>query len=70
MNARSELNQLINELHNVNEELAEAALPLQWLDELSRQHRDKIREQIHAGVRRWGRISERINDVLREDATS
>jgi len=69
MNPRSELLKLIDELHEANQELSQAALPLNALDELNLEQRQQMRERIQAGLERWGSISERIHECLKhEDA--
>jgi hypothetical protein len=60
------LTALIDELHQANVELKQAARPLQRLADLKADERERIAERLRAGLRRWEDLSERISSILRE----
>ena len=65
MNSHSaQVGELIDELHEVNEQLAEAARPLQWLSDLDFDRRREIAAKMRAGLARWESVNQRIYGVL------
>jgi hypothetical protein len=64
MSSRSiQIAQLIDELHQVNEELAGAARPLQRLCNIDLQERQRVADRIRAGLKRWEAVNQRIHDA-------
>lgn len=62
----SQLTELIRELHQANQELAEAAVPLKQHIDLDLAQRQNIGDELRAGLSRWERVTQRINDLLQE----
>ena len=60
----AQLQELIDELHQVNEELADAARPLHRLPYLNKDQRQLVRAQLNAGHTRWEDITGRIGRAL------
>ena len=60
----TDLQRLHTELHAVNEELVQAARPLERLDELNDQQRHELADQIRARLARWESVTQRIAQVL------
>jgi hypothetical protein len=61
-----QLTQLIDELHQVNEALIEAARPLNRLSELSSHERQHTADELRAGLKRWENVTQRIDEVLHD----
>jgi hypothetical protein len=59
-----QLQRLQAELHEVNQELAHAARPLHWLDELNEQQRQELADKIRAGLARWESVTQQISQVF------
>ena len=67
MKSRSaQLAELIDELHEVNQRLVEAARPLQRLPELDLDDRQFLGDQIRAGLARWESVRQRIAEVFED----
>ena len=64
MDGRAQLDELIYELHEVNQELATADLPLQRLEELDLDERKKLADQIRAGLKRWESVRQKIAETV------
>jgi len=65
MTARSsQLCELLDELHAVNQTLAEAARPLQWLSDMDLEKRKQLADHIRASLVRWENVTERISSAL------
>ena len=62
----AQLAELIEELHEVNQLLVEAARPLQRLPELDLNDRQFLGDQIRAGLARWESVRQRIAQVLED----
>ena len=60
----AQLGELIAELHELNEELAEAARPLDRLPDLNDEQRDGVAARIRSGLARWESVTRRIDEVL------
>jgi len=63
-----QLEQLVRlqaELHEVNEELAQAARPLEQLSELNEQQREQLSDELRARLGRWEIVTQQISRVLR-----
>ena len=60
----ADLQRLQAELGVVNEELVQAARPLDRLDEMNDQQRHQLADQIRAKLARWESVTQRINQVL------
>lgn len=61
----TQLQTLLVELHEVNQDYAEAARPLDWLSELNDERRRKLADQLRAQQARWESVTQRISQVLR-----
>jgi ABC-type transporter Mla MlaB component len=61
----TDLQRLRAELHEVNEELAKAARPLDRLAELTEEQRQHLATGIRAELARWESVTQRIAQVLR-----
>ena len=59
-----ELAELIKELHEINQDFAEAAKPLERLADLNEEARDQLAEQLRARMARWEGITRKIHDLL------
>ena len=64
----SQLTELLDELHAVNQDLAKAARPLQWLSDLDLEERQHLADQIRAGLSRWEQVNQRICRVLHDSS--
>jgi hypothetical protein len=60
----AQLGELIAELHELNEELAEAARPLDRLPNLNDEQRDGVAARLRSGLARWEIVTRRIDEVL------
>jgi hypothetical protein len=60
----ADLQRLQAELSAVNEELVQAARPLERLDEMNDQERHQLADQMRAKLARWESVTQRINQVL------
>ena len=60
----SQLTKLIDELHQVNEALADAARPLNRLLDLNTRERQHIADELRAGLARWENVTQRIDEEL------
>jgi hypothetical protein len=60
----AQLGELIAQLHQVNEELARAARPLERLEDLNDDQRQTIGANLRAGLARWENITQRIGEAL------
>jgi predicted nuclease with TOPRIM domain len=59
-----ELQRLQAELHEVNQELARAARPLERLAEMSLQQRQKLADEIRSKLSRWDSVTQQIQQVM------
>ena len=65
MNVTSaQLAELLEELHEVNQELVELARPLQWVSTMGLNQRQQLGDQLRGGLARWDNVSERISKLL------
>lgn len=64
------LQRLQAELHEVNEELANAARPLDRISELNEQQRQHVAGQLRAGLARWELVTQRIAQELGLDSAN
>jgi ABC-type transporter Mla MlaB component len=64
------LERLRAELHEVNEELARAARPLDRISDLNEQQRQHVADQLRAGLARWESVTQRISKVLSVDGAN
>jgi ABC-type transporter Mla MlaB component len=60
----AELERLRAELHEVNEELVQAARPLERVSEMSLEQRQKLADQIRAKLSRWESVTREIQQVM------
>ena len=60
----AQLQGLQAELHEVNESLVQAARPLERLSEMDEKHRDKLADELRAGLARWESVTQRISQLL------
>ena len=60
----TQLQRLQGELHEVNQELARAAHPLERLSDLNDQQRQQVADRIRAGLARWEAVTQQISQVL------
>lgn len=60
----TELEKLVAELHEVNLDFADAARPLQSLDELSLEEREHLGDRLRARLARWESIRQKISKCL------
>lgn len=65
----AQLQPLIDELHEINREIANAARPLQWLDDLDAKAREILANQLRASLVRWEDITLKIHQLLEQDGT-
>ena len=61
------LERLRAELHEVNQELARAARPLDRISDLNEEQRQHVAAQLRAGLARWESVTQRISQVLGTD---
>ena len=61
-----QLTELIDELHQVNESLIEAARPLSRLSELNGHERQHSADELRAGLARWEKVTRRSDEVLHD----
>lgn len=54
------------QLHDVNEELKQAARPLDQLDDLKQDERDQVGVEIRAGLARWDTVTQQIAQMLKD----
>lgn len=59
------LGELIEQLHEANRQLSDAARPLDRLEELPSDQREQLAKQLRAALERWEGITEQISQVLR-----
>jgi hypothetical protein len=62
----AQLAELIDELHEVNQQLVEAAKPLQRLPNLNLGQRQSLADDIRAGLARWESVRQRIAEALED----
>ncbi len=60
----NQLRRLQAELHAVNEELAQAARPLERLADMNIEQRNKVADQIRAKLVRWESVTREIQQVM------
>ena len=58
------LQRLEAELHAVNEELAQAARPLERLSDLNEAQREQVANKIRAGLARWELVTQQISQAM------
>jgi hypothetical protein len=61
------LQRLQGELHEVNEELAQASRPLERIAELNEQQRQEVAGKIRAGLARWESLTQQIHQAMETD---
>ena len=66
----TQLKRLAAELHEVNQELARAARPLDGSPALDDRQKREIGAQLRAGQARWEDVTQRISQVLQADGDS
>ena len=67
----AQLQRLQAELHEVNQELAEAARPLlDWPEELDPQQRHEVAEELRVRLGRWDLVTQQISRVIRSGSAS
>jgi ABC-type transporter Mla MlaB component len=66
----SELQRLRAELSAVDEELVKAARPLERLDDLNEEQRQRVASELRAGLIRWDSVTRRIAQVLGLDGAN
>ena len=64
----TQLQSLEARLHEVNQECARAAVPLERLDQMNEAQRRELAAQIRASLARWEAVTREISQVLRSDA--
>ncbi|MGA2500029.1 MAG: hypothetical protein ABSH20_20010 [Tepidisphaeraceae bacterium] len=67
MSNTTPLSELIEQLHDVNRQLSEAARPLDRLSELNFQQRSQLGDQIRAALKRWEMVTEQIGHALSQE---
>lgn len=60
----TQLQRLQAELHEVNQEFARAALPLERLPEMNEEQRQQLATQLRAAQARWEAVTQQISQVL------
>jgi hypothetical protein len=65
-----QLRDLEAQLHEVNQELARAALPLMQVSELGDEERRQVGARLRSGLARWEAISREISQVLQTGSSS
>jgi transposase len=60
----TQLQSLQGRLHEVNQECARAAVPLERLDEMNEAQRRQLAAQIRAALARWEAVTREISQVL------
>lgn len=60
-----QLQELETQLNEANQELVQAAKPLQWLPELNEEQRKQIGGRLRAGQARWENVTQQIAAVLK-----
>ena len=60
----AQLQRLQVELHEVNEEFAKAARPLERLSEMNGEQRQKIADELRARLARWESVTQQISQVM------
>jgi hypothetical protein len=63
-NRPAHLQRLEAELHAVNQELAQAARPLERLSELNGEQREQVADKIRAGLARWESVTQQISQAM------
>lgn len=58
------LDDLIKKLHEVNQQLSEAARPLDRLSYLDDRQRDAVGKELRAGLERWDRVTWEISRAI------
>ena len=66
----TQLQSLEARLHEVNQECARAAVPLERLDEMNEAQRRELAAQIRASLARWEAVTQQISQVLRSDVAT
>jgi transcription elongation GreA/GreB family factor len=61
-----QLEPLITELHEINREIADAARPLDRLEELDIEARKLLAAEIKARLARWELVTQKIHEVLEQ----
>jgi hypothetical protein len=59
-----QLQRLEAELHEVNQELAQAARPLEWPAELNPEQRHEVADELRVRLGRWESVTQRILHAL------
>lgn len=63
-NQLEQLQDLEAQLHEVNEEFARAALPLDRITDLDFKQREKTGDQLRAALARWESVTQQISQLL------
>lgn len=66
----AQLGPLLDDLHEINRELAEAAKPLDRLQDLDEKARDQLASKLRAALARWESLTLKIHQVLKQDGTT
>ena len=66
MTSSEQLKSLIEELHEINRQFAEAARPLEHVEELNDEARDKLGKELRARFARWQAITQKIHEFLEQ----
>jgi hypothetical protein len=66
----TQLQSLQGRLHEVNQECARAAVPLERLDEMNEAQRRQLAAQIRAALARWEAVTREISQVLRSSGAN
>jgi hypothetical protein len=67
MNVKStQLAELLEELHEINQQLSEMARPLEQVSDMDFKQRQQLGDQLRGGLARWEDIRQRISQLLAE----
>jgi hypothetical protein len=66
----TQLQDLQAQLHEVNQEFARAAQPLERLSEMNLKQREQLADQIRAVWARWEAVTQQISQVLQSDSAN
>ena len=66
----TKLQELTAELHEVNQECARAAVPLERLEEMNEAQKRQLAAEIRAALARWETVAREISQVLQSDGAS
>lgn len=66
----TQLEPLLNELHEINRQFLDAATPLRTREYLDQEARDQLGARLREALARWESITSKIHQVLEHDGAS